>query len=153
MIFNIFSKVFFSGKVRKNYQGTVTKWREGKSPFHGWPQRIFSDLLRHPLPSLSSSLKTKEQDHPLPLMSSFLKTKKTRPSTTILVIIFKHCQRHNGPEDWVHLAKVASWSHIRSSNINLDHISSSESRLSINKKSQPNISISTKLKIQNLDQT
>ena len=33
------------------------------------------------------------------------------------------------------------------------HISSSESRLSINKKSQPNISISTKLKIQNLDQT
>ena len=39
------------------------------------------------------------------------------------------------------------------SNINLDHISSSESRLSINKKPQPNISISTKLKIQNLDQT
>ena len=65
----------------------------------------------------------------------------------------KNCQRHNGPKDWVHLAKVASWSHIRSSNINHDHISSSESRLSINKKSQPNISISTKLKIQNLDQT
>ena len=58
----------------------------------------------------------------------------------------KHCQRHNGPEDWVHLAKVASWSHIKSSNINLDHIPSSESRICINKKSQPNISISTKLK-------
>ena len=65
----------------------------------------------------------------------------------------KHCQRHNGPEDWVHLDKVASRSHIRSSNINLDHISPSKSQISINKKSQPNISISTKLKIQNLDQT
>ena len=67
--------------------------------------------------------------------------------------LVKHCQRHNGPEGWVHLAKVTSCSHITSSNTNLDHISSSESRLSINKKSQPNISISTKLKIQNLDQT
>ena len=43
----------------------------------------------------------------------------------------KHCQRHNGPEGWVHLAKVTSWGHIRSSNISLDHISSSESGLSI----------------------
>ena len=44
----------------------------------------------------------------------------------------KHCQRHNGPEGWVHLAKVTSWGHIRCSNISLDHISSSESRLSVN---------------------
>ena len=43
----------------------------------------------------------------------------------------KHCQRHNGPEGWVHLAKATSWGHITSSNTNLDHISSSESRLSI----------------------
>ena len=35
---------------------------------------------------------------------------------------------------------------IRSSNINLDHILFSESRLSINKKYQPNVSISSKLK-------
>ena len=35
----------------------------------------------------------------------------------------KHCQRHNGPEGWVH---------ITSSNTNLDQISSSESRPSIN---------------------
>ena len=56
-------------------------------------------------------------------------------------------------EGWVHLAKVTSWGHNTSSNTNLDHISSSESWISINKKSQPNISISTKLKIQNLDQT
>ena len=34
----------------------------------------------------------------------------------------KHCQRHNGPKGWVHLAKVTSWSHITSSNINLDQI-------------------------------
>ena len=63
--------------------------------------------------------------------------------------IKKHCKRHNGPKGWVHLAKVSSWGHIT----NLDHILSSESRLSINQKSQPNISIPTKLKIQNLDQT
>ena len=44
----------------------------------------------------------------------------------------KHCQRHNGPEGWVHLAKVTSWSLITSSNTYLDHILSSESRLSIN---------------------
>ena len=24
----------------------------------------------------------------------------------------KHCQRHNGPEGWVHLTKVTSWGHI-----------------------------------------
>ena len=47
-------------------------------------------------------------------------------------VVIKHCQRHNGPEGWVHLAKVTSWSHITSSNTNLNHISSSESRLSIN---------------------
>ena len=34
----------------------------------------------------------------------------------------KHCQRHNGPEGWVHLAKLTSWIHITSSNTNLDHI-------------------------------
>ena len=61
--------------------------------------------------------------------------------------ILKHCQRHNGPEGWVHLTKVTSWGHITSSNTNLDQISSSEST------PQPNISISNKLKIQNLDQT
>ena len=44
----------------------------------------------------------------------------------------KHCQRHNGPEDWVHLNKVTSWVHITNSNTNLDQISSSESRPSIN---------------------
>ena len=44
----------------------------------------------------------------------------------------KHCQRHNGPEDWVHLTKVTSWGHITNSNTNLDQISSSESRPSIN---------------------
>ena len=43
----------------------------------------------------------------------------------------KHCQRHNGPEDWVHLTKVTSWVHITNSNTYLDQISSSESRPSI----------------------
>ena len=44
----------------------------------------------------------------------------------------KHCQRHDRHEGWIHLAKVTSWSHITSSNINLDQISSSESQPSIN---------------------
>ena len=56
----------------------------------------------------------------------------------------KHCQRHNGPEGWVLLTKLTSLGHITSSNTNLDQTSS---------KSQPNISISTKLKLNNLDQT
>ena len=56
----------------------------------------------------------------------------------------KHCQRHNGPEGWVH---------ITSSNTNLDHLSSSESRHGSTSKSQPNINLSIKLKLQNLDQT
>ena len=49
-----------------------------------------------------------------------------------LFVLEKHCQRHNGPEGWVHLAKVTCWGHITSSNTNLDHISSSKSQLSIN---------------------
>ena len=44
----------------------------------------------------------------------------------------KHCQRHNGPEDWVPLTKVTSWGHIKNWNTNLDQISFSESRPSIN---------------------
>ena len=60
-------------------------------------------------------------------------------------LLIKHCQRHNGPEDWVHLTKVTSWGHITNSNTNLDQISFSESRLI--SKSQPNITISTILKL------
>ena len=41
--------------------------------------------------------------------------------------IQKHSQRHNGPEDWVHLTKVSSWGHIMSSYTELAQISSSES--------------------------
>ena len=37
----------------------------------------------------------------------------------------KHWQRHNGPEGWVHLAKITSLGHITSSYTNLDQISSS----------------------------
>ena len=47
-------------------------------------------------------------------------------------------QRHNGPEGWVLLTKVTCLGHITSSFTNLDQISSSESRPSIN------LNISTK---------
>ena len=50
----------------------------------------------------------------------------------LTLIAIKHCQRHNGPEGWVQIDIVTSWGYIRSSNKNLDHISSSESWLSIN---------------------
>ena len=60
----------------------------------------------------------------------------------------KHCQRHNGPRGWVHLAKVFSWSHITNSNTNLGHISSSESRLSIKNLNQTSASpLNLKFKI------
>ena len=84
-------------------------------------------------------------------------------------LIEKHCQRHNWPKAWVHLAKVTSWGHITSSNTNLDHISSSESRLSINKNlnqasaspqnlkfkilTKPSFRISTKIQHNNLYKT
>ena len=65
---------------------------------------------------------------------------------------YKHCQRHNGPEGWVHLNEVTSLAHITSSYPNLDQISSAIFDKESTSKSQPNISIKTKLKIQNIDQ-
>ena len=56
--------------------------------------------------------------------------------TDLPVCTKKHCQRHNGPEGCVH---------ITSSYTNLDQILFSESRLT--SKSQPNITISTILKL------
>ena len=72
-----------------------------------------------------------------------------------LGITVKHCQRHNGPEDWVLLTKVTYFSHITRSNTKFDQISSSEYWPSTNFKisTSANISISTKLKIQDIDQT
>ena len=46
------------------------------------------------------------------------KARKTKP-------VYKHCQRHNGPEGRVQLTKVACIGHITNSNTNLDQISSS----------------------------
>ena len=50
----------------------------------------------------------------------------------VYVYCDKHCQRHNGPEGWVHLSKVTSWSHIKCSYTNPAQISSSESCLTKN---------------------
>ena len=63
-------------------------------------------------------------------------------STSWCPPVMKHCQRHNGPEGWVHLTKVTPWGHITSSNTNLDQIS--EFYQASTSKSQPNISILTK---------
>ena len=63
-------------------------------------------------------------------------------------LIYKHCQRHNGPEGWVVLNKLTSLGHITSSYTNLQNLDQPPTS-----KSQPNISISTKLKLKNFDQT
>ena len=64
----------------------------------------------------------------------------------------KHCQRHNGPEGWVLLTKLTAFGHITSSYTNLDQTLQNLDQAPTSK-SQPNISISTKLKLINLDQT
>ena len=65
----------------------------------------------------------------------------------------KHRQRHNGPEGWVRLLKLTYFRHITCSNTKFDQISSSESQSSTNFKisTSANITISTKLKIQDID--
>ena len=79
-----------------------------------------------------------------PKCSAICLKKKTSTfmSFPITMNEMKYCQRHNGPQGWVH---------ITSSHTNLDQSSSSESRTSINIKYQPNINISIKLQLQNLD--
>ena len=76
------------------------------------------------------------------------------PFPTPLSWQLKHCQRQNGPEGWVQLTKVylfMSYHKIKHKYWlffflqNIDHASISKSR--------PNISVSTKLRIQNIDQT
>ena len=67
--------------------------------------------------------------------------------------IWKHCQRHNGPEGWVHLSKVTYWviSQVQPQILIKLHLQNLNQ--AITSKSQPNITISTKLEIQNIDQT
>ena len=65
---------------------------------------------------------------------------------TLCAIDMKHCQRHNGPEGWVHITSLQFIVH-SSQFPNLDQITISESQLSITSKSQPNISSSTKSKL------
>ena len=65
----------------------------------------------------------------------------------------KHWQRHNGPEGWVHLSKVTYWviSQVQTQILIKLHLQNLDQAFT--SKSQPNITISTKLKIQNIDWT
>ena len=86
-------------------------------------------------------------------LGDFISSKKSHPTSSAWKKFFslrqnlcinnitKHCQRHKGPEGWVLLTKVTYFSHITRSNTNFK-ISTSA-----------NISISTKLKIQDIDQS
>ena len=67
----------------------------------------------------------------------------------------KHCLRHNGPEGWVLPTKVTYFSHITRSNTIFDQISSPEywPSTNFNILTSANISTSSKLKIQDIDQT
>ena len=86
-----------------------------------------------------------------------------------MTLYYKHCQRHNGPEDWVHLTKVTSWGHITSSNTNVDHIflqnldnastknlkktSASPLNLKFKILAKPTFGISTKIQLHNFYKT
>ena len=49
----------------------------------------------------------------------------------------KHCQRHNGPEGWVHLTKVTSWGHITISQILIKfHLQNLDLRINFSTKHQ-----------------
>ena len=61
----------------------------------------------------------------------------------------KHCQRHNGPEGWVLVTKVTSLDHITSSQQIFIRFHLHILDQAATSKPQPNISISTKLKLQN----
>ena len=67
------------------------------------------------------------------------------PPHRITATLFKHCLRQNGPEGWVQLTKVNCLGHNKFQLKNRDQAA--------NSKFQPNISIPTKLKLQNLDLT
>ena len=80
-------------------------------------------------------------------------------------ITIKHCQRHNGPEDWVHLAKVISQVqtqiliefHLQNldttSTRNLNQTSAPPLNLKFNILTQPSFRISTKIQLHNLYKT
>ena len=74
-------------------------------------------------------------------------------SRVLLKLRIKHCQRHNGPEGWVHLSKVTYWviSQIQTQILFKLHLQNLDQAFT--SKSTPNITTSTKLKIQNIDQT
>ena len=59
---------------------------------------------------------------------------------------YKHCQRHNEPEDWVLLTKVIYFSHITRANTKTDQILSSSYWLNL-------LQILPELQLQNNDQT
>ena len=65
----------------------------------------------------------------------------------------EHCQRHNGPKDWVLLTKVTSLGYITSSYTNLlDQASTSKSQPNISILTRPTFRISTKIRLHNLNQ-
>ena len=80
-------------------------------------------------------------------------------------LIYKHCQRHNGPEGWVHLAKVILQGqtqiliefHLQNldsaSTRNLNQTSASPLNLEFKILTQPSFRISTKIQLHNLYKT
>ena len=70
-------------------------------------------------------------------------------------IRIKHCLRHNRREGWVVPTKVTYFSHITRSNTKFDQFSSPEywPSTNFNIPTSADISISSKLKIQDIDQT
>ena len=86
-------------------------------------------------------------------------------SYRVEVFVIKHCQRHNGPEGWVHLAKVILQVqtqiliefHLQNldsaSTRNLNQTSASPLNLKFKILTQPSFRISTKIQLHNLYKT
>ena len=87
------------------------------------------------------------------------------PNLTDVTLVCKHCQRHNGPEGWVHLAKVILQVqtqilieyHLQNfdsaSTRNLNQTSASPLNLKFKMLTQPSFRISTKIRLHNLYKT
>ena len=71
-----------------------------------------------PLARCSFTISVRESTRNHGVEGSPLKTDwyagNTHRALSLRRLVKKHCQRHNGPEGWVHLIKVTSWGHITS---------------------------------------
>ena len=83
-------------------------WQLTKWPQNLWIETSVQSLSQNNCMDSNNCLNVGRTCMPLYIYQySFVACKPAVWQTTIK----KHCQRHNRPEDWVHLTKVSSWGH------------------------------------------